>query len=472
MALTSGVSLFRSRDDIINDLIAGFQQRIPDVYTGEDGVVRIISEVMAGVMESVFIANDILADDGFVQTASEEALDRRGDEYGLSRLVGAPSSGSVLFSGDGGTVLDIGIEVAYDPGTGDDYLYFLTTSADVIPNPGVADAPDVAINAAAGNLNGTYEYVVTFVTAAGETISGAESDAVIPVNQQVDLTNIPVGGDGTISRRIYRQKNATGLYQLVHEIADNVTVAYTDNIADGALGGSPPAVSTAERVSVTAESEEPGADYNVAAGAITVLTNAPDGVTTVTNPAPFTGATDPEGFEDYRLRLLQTLRNPQVGSASDLESWAIEIEGVDSATAYANDNEGVATNGHVTIRIAGPNGSVPDADKQAEVLAALESRDLANATLHVTTFVQTPSDVTVTLTLTDGYTHDDVDPGVLAAIEDYINSLSVGETMRVAGIYSAVFGLTGVVDLVVNTPTTNQATGATAKRTPGTITIN
>ncbi|HWV45672.1 MAG TPA: baseplate J/gp47 family protein [Nitrospira sp.] len=472
MAITSGVSLFRSREEILDDMLADLQTLIPDAYVGQDGVIYILFSIFAGVMESLFVNTELLRNDVFVETASEDALDRRGTEKGVPRLPGVQATGNLLFSGDGGVPIDIETEVAYDPGTGADFLYFTTVSAATIPNPGAPTAPDVALNATAGNLTGSFEYVITFLTAAGETLAGAESAAIVCAAQQVDLSTIPLGGTGTTGRRIYRQKDGSGAYNFVDEIADNVTTTYTDNIADGALGGNPPAVSTAERVTVPAQAEEAGSDYNVAAGTITILTNAPDGVVAVTNPAPFSGATDPEGFEDFRVRLGEAVKSPQTGAPGDIQVWAEEVDGVESATVFANDNEGVATNGHTTVRIAGPNGTVPDAGVISAVQTALDTRDLANVTIHVTTFVPTSTDVGVTLTLAAGYTHADVDSSVISAITNYINSLQVGETFRTAGVYSAVFGLAGVTDLTVDTPATNLATGSTAKRTPGTITVS
>lgn len=472
MAVTTGVSLFRSRDEILDDMLTDLQTAVPDAYVGEDGVFYILFSIVAGLIESVFVANELLRNDLFVETASEDALDRRGTEKGVPRLSGVQATGDLLFSGDGGVAIDIETEVAYDPGTGADFLYFNTTSAATIPNPGTPAAPTAAVNAAAGNLTGSFEYVVTFLTAAGETLPGAESAAVVLAAQQADLTNLPLGGTGTTGRRIYRQKDGSGVYNLVVEIDDNVTTTYTDNIADGALGGNPPTVSTAERVTVPAQAEEAGTEYNVAAGTITILTNAPDGVVAVTNPAPFSGATDPEGFEDFRVRLGEAVKSPQTGAPGDLEVWAEEVDGVESATVFENDNEGVATNGHTTVRISGPDGTVPDASVISAVQTMLDAKDLANVTIHVTTFVATPTDVSVTLTLADGYTHLDVDPSVTAAITNYINGLKVGETFRTAGVYSAVFGLAGVLDLTVDTPAGNLATGATAKRTPGTITVS
>ena len=112
-------------------------------------------------------------------------------------------------------------------------------------SPGI---PTVAINAAAGNLNGIYYYRITYVTSDGETTPGVYSAAVNPINQQVDLTNISVGSAKVIARRIYRTTaNPSSVYQVmkyVDVISDNTTTTYTDNIADGSLGVYNPGINT------------------------------------------------------------------------------------------------------------------------------------------------------------------------------------------------------------------------------------
>lgn len=106
-------------------------------------------------------------------------------------------------------------------------------------------APTVAINAAAGNLNGAYKYRITFVK-SGETLGGIVSSTVSPVSQQVDLTAIPLGLSGTTARKIYRTAagGADGSQKLVATLSDNTTTTYTDNVADGGLGVAIPTVST------------------------------------------------------------------------------------------------------------------------------------------------------------------------------------------------------------------------------------
>jgi hypothetical protein len=112
---------------------------------------------------------------------------------------------------------------------------------------GVASAPTVAVNTTAGNLNGTYLYKITFlVQGLGESSGGVTSSAVTVSNQQVNLSNIPLGVQGCTQRNVYRTAagGADGSQKLVATINDNTTTSYTDNIADSALGVAYPTVNS------------------------------------------------------------------------------------------------------------------------------------------------------------------------------------------------------------------------------------
>lgn len=92
-------------------------------------------------------------------------------------------------------------------------------------------APDRALGAA-GVLNGTYYYTVSFVTAIGETEAYRPAQAASPVNQKVELSNIPIGPSGVTARKLYRNKDGGYEYKLLATINDNTTTNYSDNIAD------------------------------------------------------------------------------------------------------------------------------------------------------------------------------------------------------------------------------------------------
>ncbi len=126
------------------------------------------------------------------------------------------------------------------------HLRFDETSVEVVPT-----APSVALSAAgAGNVDvGVHRYCCTFVTADGETNTGAVSTPVTvvdgAVHGQVQVTAIPLGGVLTIARRLYRSLavDAT-VFFLVDELVDNVTTSYLDNIADADLGAGVPLTNT------------------------------------------------------------------------------------------------------------------------------------------------------------------------------------------------------------------------------------
>lgn len=463
--------IYKSKDQIVADLIAALLARVPDINTEEDSNIRLLCEVMAGEIEGVFLANQILRDNIFVQSANLTELRRHGEQFGLPIKTGTVATGSVRFSGAGGTFIPAGAVIGADPGAGD-VLYFVTTADATIPNPGIPTAPTAAAGGVGTNLNpGTYEYAVTFVTDGGETVIGVESSPVVlAANGQINLTNIPVGGTGTTARKIYRSVDG-GDYQLVTTLSDNVTTTFNDNVDEASLGANPPAESTAERVTTTAESEEGGTAYNVEIGAINEVADVPDGVTDVTNTTVFTGGTDEEDMEAFRSRLLDFLRNPKTGSPADLEAWAEAIDGVAEATAFPNDNLGTPTNGHVTVRIVGPDGTTPPQSVIDAVQAELDAQDIANIVIHVTTFDSVSTDVTVDVDLESTFTLGDVTPAVKDAIEDYINAVPVGGTVYRAGIIDAVFGLAGIINVTVSTPATDQTSTATQKRVPGTITV-
>lgn len=471
MAITDS-TFYRPRQEWLGDMLAMLQAAIADVYIGEDGVLRIIFEIESVQLENLSLANQILLEDMFVQTASFTALTLHGQQYGIALKQGTLAGGYVRFIGDDGTYVPVGTTVAYDPGTGIGTQFFTTTDDGSVPSPGDPLAPTVAVAAGPG-MSGDYEYAISFVTAAGETLIGLLSGVVSPSNQTVNLSNISIGGPGTIARRIYRQIAGVGDFMRVGEIANNTATTFNDSMsnATAALQPTAPIEDTAHAIDILAQSITPGIEGNVAAQTIRIMADGPGGITDVTNPSGFTGGSDQEDTESFRQHILDFVRAPQTGSPGDLKVWAEDVVGVDSATVFENDNLGTPTNGHVTVRIAGANGAIPDATVQANVLDALDQRGLANITYHVGTFTPLATNVTVDVTTDGTYTLGDVTPGVQSAITDYINSLAVGGTLYLSGIVDAVFGLSGITDVVVTAPASNQATAATSKRIPGTITV-
>ncbi len=100
-------------------------------------------------------------------------------------------------------------------------------------------APRASLSSAAGDLTGYYYYAMTYVTSGGEEVLGTVSNRVLASNQVISL-DIPIGYDGTTSRKIYRTDSGGTALKLLATVADNTTTAYSDN-NNGTLGAPIPA---------------------------------------------------------------------------------------------------------------------------------------------------------------------------------------------------------------------------------------
>jgi hypothetical protein len=113
------------------------------------------------------------------------------------------------------------------------------------------DGPGLVSGTTGGSLTsgGSYVYAVTFVTASGEVGHQTFSLSFWSLgtgNTKALLSGIPVSSDPRVtSRRIYRSiSGGAGVLKLVTTIPDNVTTTYTDTTADGSLGVTMPDTDT------------------------------------------------------------------------------------------------------------------------------------------------------------------------------------------------------------------------------------
>jgi len=100
----------------------------------------------------------------------------------------------------------------------------------------------VATVAGAGGVTaGTHSYAIAFVNSVnGETGRfGIKSNVITAAGggSTVNLTSIPLGDPGTVTRKVYRTvAGDAGSYLLVSTIDNNTATTYSDTTADGALG--------------------------------------------------------------------------------------------------------------------------------------------------------------------------------------------------------------------------------------------
>ena len=172
--------------------------------------------------------------------------------------------------------LEVGALVAFDMASGarKEVTRIKTISVAEPSIQPVALAAALA-GAGAGNVDdGLHNYVYTFVRPLGET-QPAPLTALTIVDKtadgQVALTGITAGPVGTTARKIYRTKvGGPAAYFLLATIADNVTLIFTDNVADAGLGA---AMSASPAVTFDALSAAPDAPGSCLGGVTFKLSN-------------------------------------------------------------------------------------------------------------------------------------------------------------------------------------------------------
>lgn len=298
-------------------------------------------------------------------------------------------------SGGGGTLIGPGVgpvsapaaSAVYGSGVTDGvHLYgvtFVTAAGESLISPTASitaglttidPPPNGPIVSGSGVLGGSltnfyyYGYLVTFVTATGETTGGALNALNPGFNNAIQVSGIPTSTDTAVtSRKLYRTTGDAGSahayagpWLLVTTIADNVTTTYTDGLADGSLGVAVPTTNTATsphgqvslasiplgQASVTARKV-----YRTAAGASQpkLLTTLADNITTTYTDTTADGSLGANAPTSDTSGLTQPAGQVLAGATSIIVAGTANFQ---SGGGWA-----IVGNGQQVVRYTGFSGS-------------------------------------------------------------------------------------------------------------------
>lgn len=161
---------------------------------------------------------------------------------------------------------------------------------------------------------------------------------------------------------------------------------------------------------------------------------------------------DAENDDDYRVRVIDRLRNPpQGGSKTDYENWARAVPGVTRAWAFP----GELGAGTVVVRFVRDDDSpiIPDAGEVAAVQAYLD------AARPVTALLTVVAPVAVALNFTIHLVPDTADTraAVTAELQDLLaaDNIVPGTTILLTQLTTAIAIADGVTDYVMTVPAAN-----------------
>lgn len=241
---------------------------------------------------------------------------------------------------------------------------------------------------------------------------------------------------------------------------DNPNTAENITIADGTA-------------SVLCTAEEIGADYNVPEATVTQMAVNVPGVSGVTNAAAGIGGADVESDEDlwtrYHERRTQTITS---GNAGHYVMWAKETAGVSYALCVPLWNG----NGTVKVVIGGADRGAVDDAIVAACAAHISAEKPIGATVTVVSAEEMVVPITAAITMTDGYTLEQVRAELSSDIGTLLASLPFAEAQSVpfSRFLACLLGCAGVSDysaFTVNGASTALAVAAGKVPVLGEVTI-
>ncbi|RDE12109.1 MAG: hypothetical protein C4K49_10530 [Candidatus Thorarchaeota archaeon] len=228
---------------------------------------------------------------------------------------------------------------------------------------------------------------------------------------------------------------------------------------------------------VAIEAYDIGTQYNVPANTIDVMTTSVVGVDTVDNAAATTGGLDEETDNAFEQRFHTYVLGLGRGNVSGLITCAKSVEGVRSASVVEHFPP-ITGFWNVSLYIDDGTGLAPDT-----LITAVEEVLIGDGTtsnpgykpagINVRVLGPTlvPIPVTVVVTSTGSISDDTIKTNIQTAIENYINTLVLGEDFIYYELINVLMGVPGVYNLVLSTPTDDVTIAETQIARTGTITI-
>lgn len=197
-----------------------------------------------------------------------------------------------------------------------------------------------------------------------------------------------------------------------------------------------------------AEAIYPGNSGNAGANEVNIMQGAPMGVSSVTNPLPFSGGEDEESDADLRERIVKSYRSiPNGGNIAYYEMLALNVSGVAAVKVLPRERG----RGTVDIIIASDNG-VPTQELLSAVSDAVDSRREICVDVDVNAPVTTAVDITAAITVAPEYTASTVIEKVRTAITDYFGGKRLGKKVLRAELGKIIYSVEGVENYRLTAP--------------------
>ena len=204
----------------------------------------------------------------------------------------------------------------------------------------------------------------------------------------------------------------------------------------------------ARSIDIPVRAVEAGTGGNVAAGTINIMSVAPVGISSCTNPEPCVGGVDEEEDEALRVRVLESFRRlPNGANAAFYEQAALSFDEV-AAAAVVSRPRGV---GSVDVVVATQAG-LPDEALLAELTDYFQQRREIAVDVKVRAPETICVDVTVRIAAQKKTDREIVRQSVTNTLQNWFNGQRLGESILRAKLGDLIYRCDGVENYSILIP--------------------
>lgn len=194
---------------------------------------------------------------------------------------------------------------------------------------------------------------------------------------------------------------------------------------------------------VTVQAVNAGSQGNVLANTITVISSAIVGVDTVTNVSAFVNGVDQEGDAALRARFLLYIQGLRQGIKSAVGSAIANLQqGIQYDLVENLSYSGTLQPGYFYV-VINPGTS----SEIAAVYAAIDAIRPLGVSFGVFAATSLTANIAMIATAAPGYSNAQVATGITAAIQQFIASLPLGQSLYWSQLYAIAYGVPGVVEV-------------------------
>lgn len=250
----------------------------------------------------------------------------------------------------------------------------------------------------------------------------------------------PSSGELVFSRNTSATSNIPIPANTIVACSDNSNLSFATTIDSSIKSGQ-------SSVTVPAKAVQTGADSNIAANKIDTIISSLPGVTSVSNPTPFSGGSVKESDDSFRSRLLDSFINiPSSSNLTFYENLALQHPNITSARAILEPNSNI-----INIYVSNYDRFI-HSSVISEISSIIENFRPLNFSINVLSAQSVFLSCTLTIYSSNSTGQSETISSVTSAVNNYISELAVGQYFSPFAISPRILAIPSVVDYKFSSP--------------------